>query len=442
MPMKLYAHPENYRTKNILICATFAQLDVETAGKTDDKQSIGKIPVLETDQGCIFASNAIARYLSRIRRDLGLYGQNLIENGMVDSWIEFCTQELEIPLCAWVYPIMGIFEEVPEATKQAKEDVKRALHVLNNHLLQNTYMVGNQITLADICLACSLVDGMRLVFDEDFRKPFANVMRWFNTCMAQPEFTKIWGKVQILGEKGGSGGKAAAKKEAAPKKETAPKKESAPKKEAAPKQEGKKKDKGAPKAEAKKDEAPAEKTPEQLAEDRKKQLKKVIKEGGKRGVEIEGAADMGGLQYFCTSMDECQGDLEFIEASMTAMNAESDPTEEERKGGSGKIGKMIFSAGDDKLAIAAYVPKDLQKDNDASVWLKHVLGMFSGEVVKGDKGLAIGKVVKNDDKGVFPLKVKEPGIMEAISYLKKKGLFPDKEDSDDDYVFGDDDFPS
>ena len=35
----------------------------------------------------------------------------------------------------------------------------------------------------------------------------------------------------------------------------------------------------------------------------KDKLKKVIKEGGKRGVEIEGAADMGGLQFFCTSMD-------------------------------------------------------------------------------------------------------------------------------------------
>ena len=32
----------------------------------------------------------------------------------------------------------------------------------------------------------------------------------------------------------------------------------------------------------------------------------VIKEGGKRSVEIEGAADMGGLQFFCTSMDQAQ----------------------------------------------------------------------------------------------------------------------------------------
>merc|ERR1712087_516400 len=98
------------------------------------------------------------------------------------------------------------------------------------------------------------------------------------------------------------------------------------------------------------------------AEERKKKLKKVIKEGGKRGVEIEGAADMGGLQFFCTSVDEPDGDMEMLEESMTAMNAKSDPTEEERKGGSGHIGKMIFSAGSEQLAIVASLPES-QKDN-------------------------------------------------------------------------------
>merc|ERR1719321_1205563 len=141
-------------------------------------------------------------------------------------------------------------------------------------------------------------------------------------------------------------------------------------------------------------------------------------------------------------MDEPVGDLEFLLASMEAMNAASDPTEEERKGGSGKIGKMIFSAGDKQLAICAYVPKDKTDANQADVWLKHVIGIIGGEFVKGDKCLAIGKILTDSNKGIFPLKLKEPGITEAISYLKKKGLFPDGDDDDDDYVFGDDDFPS
>merc|ERR1712113_965011 len=104
----------------------------------------------------------------------------------IDSWMEFCTHELEVPLCTWVFPIMGIMPEVPEATEQAKGDVKKALTVLNNHLLHSTFMVGHTISLADIAVCCSLVDGMKLVFDAEYRKQFGNLMRWFNHCLMQP----------------------------------------------------------------------------------------------------------------------------------------------------------------------------------------------------------------------------------------------------------------
>lgn len=216
-------------------------------------------------------------------------------------------------------------------------------------------------------------------------------------------------------------------KAAAPKKDAAPKKNAAPKKDAAPKKE------------AKKEETKAE-DPDEA---RKKQLKKVIKEGGKRGVEIEGAADMGGLQFFCTSVDEPQGDMEFLVECVKAMNQEAVPGEEERKGCSGHIGKMIFSAGTEQLAVAAYVPKEKQAELECEEWLAKVLALFNGEMKTKDKTLSTGAVKQDSDKGIFPLKIREPMILEANNFLRKKGLFPEDNDSDDDeMVFGDDDFPS
>merc|ERR1719476_488311 len=119
----------------------------------------------------------------------------------------------------------------------------------------------------------------------------------------------------------------------------------------------------------------AEANPEEL---RKQKLKKVIKEGGKRGVEIEGAADMGGLQFFCTSVDLPEGDLDLLVESMKAMNEKSDPTEEERKGGSGHIGKMIFSCGTEQLAIVAYVPEEKHDQLVCKEWIEKVLSLHSG----------------------------------------------------------------
>merc|ERR1712061_247890 len=179
-------------------------------------------------------------------------------------------------------------------------------------------------------------------------------------------------------------------------------------------------------------------------EDPAKKLKKVIKEGGKRGVEIEGAADMGGLQFFCTSVDEPEGDVELLEKCMGAMNAKSDPTEEERKGGSGHIGKMVFSCGADKLAVLAYVPEDKQGELDCAEWLEHVLKTQPGmQIVTKDKAVSTGFIPANSDKNVFPLNIREPMILEANNFLRKKGLFPDNDsDDDDEMVFGDDDFPS
>jgi len=184
-------------------------------------------------------------------------------------------------------------------------------------------------------------------------------------------------------------------------------------------------------------------TPEEKAEARKKQLKKVLKEGGKRGVEIEGAADMGGLQFFCTSVDEPAGDLEMVLKGVEAMNEKSDPTEEERKGGSGNIGKMVFSAGADQLAIVAYVPEGKQAECSCEDWLNKVLSMYGGKQTSTAKDYCVGFIATDGNKNIFPLKIREGLILEANNFLRKLGLFPeDNGDSDDEMVFGDDDFPS
>merc|ERR1712039_1032060 len=98
-------------------------------------------------------------------------------------------------------------------------------------------------------------------------------------------------------------------------------------------------------------------------------------------------------------------------------NAKSDPTEEERKGCSGHIGKMIFSAGTEQLAIVAYVPEEKQGELSCEDWLKAVLANFGGQVVASSAAVCQGAVKADGDKGVFPLKIREPMILEANNFL-------------------------
>jgi len=189
-------------------------------------------------------------------------------------------------------------------------------------------------------------------------------------------------------------------------------------------------------------------TPEELEKAKKDKIKKAVKEGGKRGVEIEGAADMGGLQFFSTSVDVPEGDVEILMMEVKAMNAKSDPTEEERKGGSGHVGKMVFSAGNHQLAMVAYVPEEKQGnpgDGDkvqCEEWLAKVMSLYQGKMLETGKDYCSGIIPTDGDKNIFPLKIRDSLILEANNFLRKKGLFPEDDSDDDEMVFGDDDFPS
>merc|ERR1719335_1497105 len=58
------------------------------------------------------------------------------------------------------------------------------------------------------------------------------------------------------------------------------------------------------------------------------------------------------------------------------------------------------------------------------------------------KDVCTGIIKTDSDKNIFPLKIREPMILEANNFLRKKGLFPEDNGDDDEMVFGDDDFPS
>lgn len=181
-----------------------------------------------------------------------------------------------------------------------------------------------------------------------------------------------------------------------------------------------------------------------------KKQKALLKEGGKKGVEIEGAADMGGLQFFCTTVELPEGNLDYTVASMKAMNAKCDPSEEERKGGAGKIGKMLLSCAEETLSVVCYVPADKAEQCSAKEWCENVAQLSGAKMPEiktwegiDEKSWAGCVLAKDSDKGVFPIKMRDPCITNAYTFLKKKGLFPDDDDEDDDdFVFGDDDFPS
>lgn len=149
----------------------------------------------------------------------------------VMQWVSFADSEIIPPASAWVFPTLGIMQFNKQATEQAKEDVKRALALLNQHLNTRTFLVGERVSLADITVACSMlwlykqvrqlhssVKAKMLssfsqvshlsvsspcsschlqVLEPSFRQPYPNVTRWFVTCVNQPQFKAVLGEVKL-----------------------------------------------------------------------------------------------------------------------------------------------------------------------------------------------------------------------------------------------------
>lgn len=108
----LHAPPGSFRAFPALIVAEYNGVTVDVADPFDAAKvaalsPTGKAPILELPSGGppLFSSHAIARFLAGIRRDTGLTGSTLQESAAIDAWMDFSSQELELPACVWFYPV-------------------------------------------------------------------------------------------------------------------------------------------------------------------------------------------------------------------------------------------------------------------------------------------------------------------------------------------------
>ncbi|GFR53048.1 hypothetical protein Agub_g15749 [Astrephomene gubernaculifera] len=162
------------------------------------------------------------------------------------------------------------------------------------------------------------------------------------------------------------------------------------------------------------------------------------KEGGKKGVDICGMSDMGGVKFFNVVLESANGDLDLISAVLEGMNAPVDEAAEERKGGAGHLGKMLLSAGDKTVALLCNIPAELAEQYPhvkASAWMDKLVEAAGGKVVKREDSENLIKVLIEGDseKGLFPLKMRDAAQTSGFAFLRENGLIPD-DDSDDDYI--------
>ncbi|PSS29120.1 Elongation factor 1-gamma like, partial [Actinidia chinensis var. chinensis] len=203
----LHAGKTNKNAFKTLIAAEYSGVHIEMAqnyemgvsNKTPEfikMNPIGKVPVLETPDGPVFESNAIARHVACLKSDNPLFGSSLIEHAHIDQWIDFASMEIDANILNWFRPRMGRGVYLPPAEEATISALKRALGALNMYLASNTYLVGHAVTLADIVMTCNLYLGFTHLMTKSFTSEFPHVDRYFWTMVNQPNFSKIMGEMK------------------------------------------------------------------------------------------------------------------------------------------------------------------------------------------------------------------------------------------------------
>lgn len=124
-------------------------------GKLAEVSPIGRIPVLETDEGIIPESEVIAEYLDDLYPDKALLGSSPKTNADVRL----------LSRIGDIYLMNNIFMALPQAPRETRNEairdllmrqVTRGIGALDKHLGDGDFAVGDKLTRAD----CSLVPAL------------------------------------------------------------------------------------------------------------------------------------------------------------------------------------------------------------------------------------------------------------------------------------------
>ncbi len=152
------------------------------------KNPNGKIPLLEIEPGQYLPeSNAIIYYLSQ---NTPFFPTDVFEQAQVMQWMFFeqYSHEPNIATARYWMSVLRKAEEYQEALQQKRKLGDQALAVMEQHLQQHSFFVGNSYTIADICLFAythvANEGGFNLT-------QFPAIQNWIKRVKQQPKYIPI-----------------------------------------------------------------------------------------------------------------------------------------------------------------------------------------------------------------------------------------------------------
>ncbi len=150
---------------------------------------ITKVPAIEDGDLKLFESMAINLYLAE-KYGGELWPDNELDRARTVQWSVFAMTEIEPPLVQLflerIIHAYGDRDEDNEA--KALNDLVRPMKVLDTHLSQQDYLLGDEFSTADLNLASIFTLGQVARYD---MAEYPNVASWADSCLGRRAYKRI-----------------------------------------------------------------------------------------------------------------------------------------------------------------------------------------------------------------------------------------------------------
>merc|ERR1719329_20629 len=160
--LKLAADPDSMSTLKILHAAKQAGVEVTISGRGGVSSGGQSVPELDIGAlGTVRGTNPVLKRLAQTTRS-DVLGRTFAEESQVDTWLEWASLEVDY-------------------VAASGQDMARLHGILDAHLKQKTFVVGQRLSLADISLCISFKDALAKAGADNLRTKYPAFIRWMFT---------------------------------------------------------------------------------------------------------------------------------------------------------------------------------------------------------------------------------------------------------------------
>jgi glutathione S-transferase len=202
--VKLYVFPPSTRVLGIVALKNHLALDCEIQsidlGRGDQLtpeylalNPNKKMPTLEDDGFVLWESNAILFYMAAKHPDSGLWPSDLRCQADVLRWLAWNSAHWDAESVGMVAyektskAVLGLGPPDPAFIARGEQNFARFAAVLNTALRGKTWIIGEQLTIADFSIGAQIPSAERMGLPVS---KFSEILRWYKGLAALPGWRK------------------------------------------------------------------------------------------------------------------------------------------------------------------------------------------------------------------------------------------------------------